>query len=421
MKKNNWSWVPSLYFAEGLPYIVVISVSVIMYKNLNLSNSEIAFYTSWLYLPWVIKPFWAPLVDAISTKRIWIILTQLALGFGFAVVALTLPTDGFVKYTLAGFWLIAFASATHDVAADGFYMLALSENEQSFFVGIRSTFYRLAMLSGQGLLVILAGALINIFDSVKTAWIISFGTLAVVFVFLFLYHKFILPEPATDSAKKNKNPKYIWINFLESFKSFFKKDKILLSILFILFYRFGEAQLAKLSGPFLLDKATAGGLNLSTETVGFIYGTVGIIALSFGGILGGILVSKNGLKFWLWPMLVAINLPDIVYVYLSFVLPASKVLVTALIAIEQFGYGFGFTAFMLYLILISDGKFKTSHYALATGFMALGMMLPGMISGFIQELVGYKMFFVWVIISTIPAFIIATKIKIEKDFGKKNN
>jgi PAT family beta-lactamase induction signal transducer AmpG len=418
-ERNPWLWVPSLYLAEGLPYVVVMTVSVIMYKRLEISNTEIALYTSWLYLPWVIKPFWSPVVDLLKTKRFWIIIMQLFIGAGLTGVAFTLPTEKFFQYTLAFFWLLAFSSATHDIAADGFYMLGLKQHQQAYFVGIRSTFYRIAMMAGQGLLVILAGHLEVTSGKIYFAWQITFLILAALFVLFFIYHLFILPKPNGDSPREKVELKHFVSEFIRTFVSFFRKKEIIIIVLFILLYRFAEAQLVKMASPFLLDSKEVGGLALTTSQVGFVYGTVGIIALSLGGILGGIVASKNGLKFWIWWMLIAINLPDLVYVYLAATQTSNFILINICVAVEQFGYGFGFTAFMLYLIFVSEGEYKTAHFAIATGLMALGMMLPGMISGWIQEQVGYLNFFIWVCISTIPAFIITKFLKIDTEFGKK--
>lgn len=581
---NPWKWIPTLYFAEGLPYVIVITVSVIMYKRLGISNADIALYTSWLYLPWVIKPLWSPVVDILRTKRFWITTMQLIIGAGMAGVAFTIPLPDFFQFTLAFFWLLAFSSATHDIAADGFYMLALSESKQSFFVGIRSTFYRVAMIAGQGLLVILAGFLettfsigpaefkvstrpdqffqqtiqldsteikplegklriiaspsnleigtrpitkdaanfyrdfghkfnimngfnqelipisdttstdelvgnigilklhlsrkpddgdeyfvklnnvegntsINIIEGqslkftsknwnkpayviiqidpnlqqrveatfvansekVPIAWIFTFVIVALLFVVFSAYHKMVLPKPATDKSVLRSHRTDSLNEFFRAFIRFFEKPKVLIIIGFLLLYRLGESQLVKMASPFMLDGRDIGGLGLSTSEVGFIYGTIGIIALILGGILGGVLISKRGLKKLLWWMLIAINIPNVVYVYMSFVQPSSVMLINACVALEQFGYGFGFTAYMMYMIYISDGEYKTSHYAIATGFMALGMMVPGMFSGFIQEAIGYKYFFIWVLIATIPSFIIARFIPLDSKFGMKRN
>ncbi len=418
-ERKPWLWIPTLYLAEGLPYVVVMTVSVLMYKRLEISNTEIALYTSWLYLPWVIKPFWSPVVDLLKTKRFWIIIMQFFIGAALAGVAFTIPADNFFQYTLAFFWLMAFSSATHDIAADGFYMLGLEEHEQAFFVGIRATFYRIAFIAGQGLLVILAGQIEESTGNIPYAWMITFFILAGLFVLFIIYHLFILPRPKSDYKRSEVQLKKFFNEFIRTFVSFFKKKDILIILAFILFYRFAEAQLAKMTIPFLVDTNEAGGLALTTSQVGIVYGTVGIIALSLGGIIGGIAAAKHGLKFWIWWMLIAINLPDLVYVYLSYAQTSSFILINICVAIEQFGYGFGFTAFMLYLIFISEGEFKTAHFAIATGFMALGMMLPGMISGWIQEQFGYQNFFIWICFSTIPAFIITKFVRIDPLFGKK--
>lgn len=417
--RNPWTWIPSLYLAEGLPYVVVMTVSVIMYKRLGISNTEIALYTSWLYLPWVIKPLWSPVVDLLKTKRIWVIVSQLLIGAGLAGIAFTIPAAKFFQYTLAFFWLLAFSSATYDIAADGFYMLGLSKHHQAFFVGVRSTFYRVAFLAGQGLLVILAGQIEENSGDIAYAWAITFFILSGLFILFFVYHLLILPHPKTDSQRSNVSAGKFIKNYIITFSAFFKKKNILLILGFILLYRFGEAQLVKLATPFLVDPIEAGGLALTTSQYGFVYGTVGVIALSVGGILGGFAAAKKGLKFWIWWMLIAINIPNLVYVYLALTQTTNFLLINAAVAIEQFGYGFGFTAFMLYLIYISEGEFKTAHFAIATGFMALGMMLPGMVSGWIQEQIGYQQFFIWVCISTIPAFIITKYISIDTEFGKK--
>jgi len=417
--RNAWFWIPSLYFTEGLPYVIVMTVSVIMYKRLEISNTDIALYTSWLYLPWVIKPLWSPVVDILKTKRFWIIIMQLIIGAALAGVALTIPSDNFFKYTLAFLWLTAFSSATHDISADGFYMIGLSKHDQAFFVGIRSTFYRIAMITGQGLLVMVAGYFEELHpENISIAWSITFFILAALIILFMIYHKFILPYPKNDIPAVSENND-LFKEFLNTFVLFFKKKNIGIILTFLLLYRLGESQLVKLAAPFLLDAKEAGGLALSTGEVGFIYGTVGLISLTLGGLLGGILASKHGLKHWLWWMLIAINLPNAVYIYLAYVLPGSVFIVSLCVAMEQFGYGFGFTAYMLYMIYVSDGKHKTAHFAITTGFMALGMMLPGMISGWLQEMMGYKLFFIWVLVSTVPAFVVSKFIDINSDFGKK--
>lgn len=422
--KSPWMWIPTLYFAEGLPYVLVMTVSVVMYKNLGLSNTDIAFYTSWLYLPWVIKPLWSPFVDLVKTKRWWIVTTQFLVGAGMAGIAFSLPAPLFFQASLAFFWLMAFSSATHDIAADGFYMIALSESDQSLFVGIRSVFYKVATILGQGLLVFLAGILIENKFSVTSAWQIIFFSTAALFALVALWHKFILPTPNNDSKKSIQK-------FGDLFYTFFTKKGIWLSLAFILLYRLGESQLAKIASPFLLDSRSVGGLGVSTSMVGVLYGTVGVIALLVGGILGGVLASQSGLKRWLWPMVMAMNLPNLVYVYLAWCQPENIYVIGSCIALEQFGYGLGFTAFMLYLIYVAQGPYQTAHYALCTGFMALGMMLPGMGAGWVQEhisewvgaqlasLGNYTLFFIWVCLCTLPGMLVACFLKIPPQFGKK--
>lgn len=415
---SPWAWIPTLYFSEGIPYVVAATnFSVIMYKQLGLSNVDAALYTSWLYLPWVIKPFWSPIVDVLGTKRRWIWILQFVMGVLLAGVAFCIPMPFFLQSTLALLWLAGFASATHDIAADGFYMLALDSHEQSVFVGIRSTFYRISMIVGQGVLVILAGWLEKKLGNVQAAWSYTLYGAGAFFVLLALYHRFVLPRPLNDRPAGDANSVKAFFN---SFASFFKKPGIWMTIAFILLYRLGEAQLVKMASPFMLDPVEKGGLGLDTSQVGVVYGTVGVIALTVGGILGGIYAAVKGLKNSLWVMLLFMNVPNLVYVALAAFQPGNYFLVCAAVAVEQFGYGFGFTAFMLYMIYVCQGEYQTSHYAICTGIMALGMMLPGMVSGYIQEFLGYTNFFVWVCICTIPIFILCRWIRIEESFGKKN-
>lgn len=609
--RSPWAWIPTLYLAQGLPFAVVNTVSVIMYKSLGVSNTDIAFYTAWLYLPWVIKPLWSPVVDILRTRRWWIWTMQLLLGAGFAAVGMTLPLPVFFQASLTLFYLVAFSSATHDIAADGYYLAALSEKEQAFFVGIRSTFFRISMIFGQGLLVILAGliqshtglpkvqiavaaqpgtALVQsldparlqsiaategelrvvatpaeiqmapeprskaevatllaavkdwnttnhfyrtrqstrttgsqdespswwtravaapfenylrthfgrtsaarsdlagnvgivslqlskppgkefvvtpafasgdksvslvegsrlVFDdsnwnrpalavvqldpklkaatratfevrsgNIPLSWSITFFVLTGLFLLFGLWHKFILPYPANDQPGNAHNIPAFLKEFFKTFGSFFRKPKIVALLLFLLLYRFGEAQLVKMVAPFLLDAREAGGLGLTTGQVGWVYGTIGILALTFGGILGGMVASRHGLKAWLWPMVLIIHLPDAAFIYLAYAQPDNLALISTAIAVEQFGYGFGFTAYMLYMIYIARGEHKTAHYAICTGFMALGMMIPGMWSGWLQEIIGYQHFFVWVILATIPSFLVVLLIPLDREFGKK--
>jgi len=540
-ERSGWWWVPSLYYAEGIPYNVAMIVSVVMYKTMGVSNTAIAFWTSILYLPWMIKPIWSPFIDVISTKRNWIIWMQLVLGVTFFGVAATIGLPWYFPITIAILWIVAFASATHDIAADGFYMMGLDDHKQAWFVGIRSTFYRFATITAMGLLVMLAGYIeantglepvkvsvnavpesamnpafdpdslriteqagepkVLIFptdiqipldtkrDSVtlyfalsappqedqtvvvnfgrkggskdislegpgrfefnnqnwniplKTfvkadprlkeaaeasfeatagdipfSWAVSFTLLGFMLVAFGIYHKFVLPHPVDAASGKTDT---VFSSYKDVFVTFFSKEGIIPGILFLLFYRLAESQLVKLASPFLLDSQEVGGLALTTAQVGFVYGTIGIVTLLLGGLIGGFLAARHGLKKWIWWMAIGINLPDLVYVFLSYILPDSLFIVIICVAIEQFGYGFGFTGYLLYMIYLSEGKYKTSHYALTTAFMAFGMMIPGMISGYIQEFLGYQHFFVWVMIATIPSFVVLKFIKLDPEFGMK--
>jgi PAT family beta-lactamase induction signal transducer AmpG len=607
-KRSPWAWVPTLYLIQGLPFAVVNSVSVIVYKSLGVSNADIAFYTAWLYLPWVIKPLWSPVVDILRTRRWWIWTMQLLMGAGFAGVGLTLPLPMFFQASLTIFYLVAFASATHDIAADGYYLLATTEKEQAFYVGIRSTFFRISMIFGQGLLVILAGflqsstglpkvnldisakpgaalvqsafpaiatdqatnelrvvvsspqleispeprakteisaimaaakesnltnqftrvrqqtsrakndeapswwsrsvatpladylrqhfgpeekaksnvagnigivsirlsqapgkeivitpafksgdksislaegsrlvfddsnwnkpalAVLQLDPKLKTAtsatfeirsgnialsWTITFFAITGLMVIFGLWHKFILPRPASDQPGDAQNIGAFLKEFFKTFGAFFAKERIGVLLAFLLLYRFGESQLMKMVVPFLLDAREVGGLGLTTGQVGWVYGTMGIIGLTCGGLLGGMVASRHGLKAWLWAMVFIIHIPDAIFIYLAYAQPDNLAIITACIALEQFGYGFGFTAYMLYMIYIARGKHQTAHYAICTGFMALGMMIPGMWSGWLQEIIGYQHFFLWVILATIPSFLVVLLIPLDKEFGKK--
>jgi PAT family beta-lactamase induction signal transducer AmpG len=417
--RNPWAWVPTLYIAEGIPYMMAMTVSVVLYKRLGISNTDIALYTSWFYLPWVIKPLWSPFVDLFRTKRYWILLMQLLIGVSLASIAFTVPASRFFQYTLAFFWLMAFSSATHDTAADGFYMLGLSEEFQAAFVGVRTTFYRIATIATKGGLVYFAGYLEETGHGIPTAWSISLFVAAAVIGALFLYHFFILPHPVSDHPAIRNHSTPFSHDFLHIFGFFFRKKGIIAILAFFLFFRFAETQVVKILAPFLLDPRSKGGLELTTSEVGIIYGTVGVIALLMGGLLGGYVISRKGLKFWIWVMVCAVHFPDLVYVFLSQTLTDNLLLINLCVAVEQFGYGFGFTAYTMFMIMVSEGEYKTVHYALGTGIMALGMMLPAMFSGWLQEQLGYQNFFLWVMAATIPGFIVTALVKIDPEFGKK--
>jgi PAT family beta-lactamase induction signal transducer AmpG len=419
--KNPWLWVPSLYFGQAIPYVVANYLSGVMYKDLGVSNADNTFFTSLLYLPWVIKPLWSPLVDLSGTKRGWTVALQLAMAAALGAVGATLHLPAFFMLSLGVMWLMAFASATHDIAADGFYMLGMPQRQQAAFVGVRSTFYRLATLAAQGPLVILAGVLATRFGDVRQAWAIVFFALAGLFFLLCAWHQAMLPRPeadhkAAEGGAKGAGPLRA---FFATFASFFAKRDIWLILGFILTFRLGEAQLLKLVALFLKDPVAKGGLGLSNAQYGTAYGTVGILALTIGGLCGGWLISRIGLKRALWWMVAAVHLPDLVFVYLSTVQPQSFGVITGFLALEQFGYGFGFTALMVYMMMIADGPYKTAHYAICTGLMALGMMVPGMWSGKLQELIGYQHFFVWTFFSTVPAFVMAALVRIDPEYGKR--
>ena len=435
MRNNNinpWWWIPTLYFAEGIPYFIVNNISVIMFNNMGMPKGEMALYTSMLYLPWVIKPFWSPFVDIIRTKRWWIMIMQVLMSVAFALLAFSLPhpspeviaagetSVSLFKLTLVIFWITAFASATHDIAADGFYMLALKPKDQSVFVGIRSTFYRLSSIFGQGVLVVVAGVLEKRTGDVPMAWFITLLVSAVLFSLITVWHIFRLPRPDSDALRTAGHaPAEILKEFGRIFATFFRKKYIWISMLFMLLYRLPEAFLVKMMNPFLLDPASEGGLGLSTETVGWVYGTIGVIALTIGGILGGIAASRWGLKKSLWPMAAALTLPCLSFVFLAAFQPQNLWLTCSCVALDQFGYGFGFTAYMLYLIYFSDGEFKTAHYSLCTGFMALSMMLPGMVAGYIQESLGYTNFFIFVMVCCLVTVGVTMMLKVDPEYGRK--
>jgi len=415
IQKNKWAWawVPTLYFAQGLPYALVVTVSVIMYKRLGFSNSDLGLYTSLLYLPWVIKPLWSPFVDLKSTKRNWFLGMQLLASVALLAIGLTLPTNMFFVTSLACFWMVAFASATNDIATDGYYMIGLTEDKQSFFVGMRSVFYKLANVTGQGLLVVLAGFLENKYGDNTKAWSYTMLCAGSIMLLMTLSNFIVTPKFESSEAIALEKPKSFW----EVFVSFFKKPGMGMAIAFILFFRLGESQLVKMASPFLLDPTSVGGLGYSTSEVGTIYGTIGVVFLTVGGILGGILISRDGLKKWMLPMLISLNAPNALYALLALTGSTEAWAVTGTVIVEQFGYGFGIAGFMVYLIYIAEGNSKTSHYALATGFMALGMMLPGLISGYMQEWLGYDGFFIWVVLAALPAFILLRYIKYPANFG----
>ena len=431
-KASPWQWIPTLYIAEGLPYFAVNTLTVLMYVKMGIGLKEMAFFTGWLYLPWVIKPFWSPFVDLFKTKRLWTIAMQLIIAGALAAVGFLLPTSFFFSATLVFFWIMAFASATHDIAADGYYMIELTPHEQAAFVGVRSTFYRIASVIGQGGLVILAGLLEEHYGDIPMAWSGVFLTLSIFFLLIALYHTRLLPRAEGDKPQPGVTARTIMRDFGMTFVTFFKKPHILSALAFMLLYRLPEALCIKLVQPFLVAPRAEGGLELTTTQVGFVNGTVGVIALLAGGIAGGLAISRGGLKKWLWPMALSLTIPCVFYCLLAMWMPQNFWIICSAIGLEQFGYGFGFTAFMLYLIYFSQGENKTSHYAFCTAFMALGMMLPGMAAGWIHEILsgfslpgadgpqGYVNFFWVVMLSCMATFGVCMNVKIDPSFGKKS-
>lgn len=415
-KRSAWSWVPSLYFAEAVPYELVMTVSVILYKGMGISNTDIALYTGLLNLPWMFKPLWSPFVDVLLTKRFWILAMQVILAACMLGLAICIPSSAFFVLTLACFWVMAFASATHDVAADGFYMIGMDSHQQAIFVGIRSSFYRLGIIASRGLLVMMAGLMIDASLPTGTAWSRAFMMAAVVFLLIAGYHAWMLPR--REKSTSNKSAGDLAREVGNTITTFVEKQGVLLGVIYILLYRFAEGQLAKVAPMFMLDDRSAGGLGLTETDTGFIYGTAGVLMLVLGGILGGLVVARHGLGKWILWMAVAINVPNVVYIVMAYAMPVQTWVITVGVAIEQFGYGFGFAGYMLYMLYLAQGSHQTAHYAICTGIMAFGMMLPGMISGWIQEQLGYQWFFVWVMVATIPSFIVTWLVKVDPDFGR---
>ena len=434
-QKNPWWWVPTLYFAEGVPYFVVNNISVMMFTKMGVPNGDMSFFTTLLYFPWFLKGLWGPIVDVVKTKRWWIVGMQVLMTALLVILTITLPKPdvatiasgatpiSMFTLTLVLFIIAAFASATHDIAADGYYMLAHSPSSQAAFIGVRSTFYRIASVFGQGVLVAIAGIIETRTDDIPLSWQITLGVSAVVFFLITLYHIFVLPHSADDKPRISEGASATAgiTEFLRSFESFITKPGCLLAIAFMLLYRLPEGFLIKLCMPFLVHSTAEGGLGLSTETVGIVYGTIGVVALLGGGIVGGLFASKLGLKKSLWWMAAGMTLPCLTFVYLAVAQPTNLVIITTALCIEQFGYGFGFTAYMLYMMYFSEGEFKTSHYAICTAFMALSMMLPGFVAGYIQEAIGYVNFF-WMVMACCFATLVVTYLvdrKIDPEYGKK--
>ena len=425
--RNPWLWIPTLYFAEGIPYFLVNTISVVMFTDMGMPNGLMSLYTSLLYLPWVIKPLWSPFVDLIKNKHWWIMAMQVLMSLAMLLLPFLLPHGDGASFssaptffiTLGIFWVTAFASATHDIAADGFYMLALDTNDQAKYVGIRSTFYRLSSIFGQGVLVALAGIIHRSAGDVHLAWQLTLILSALIFSGVTLYHTWHLPKPSCDHMNSTQSAGEVFNGFKRTFASFFKKKYILWALAFMLLYRLPEAFLVKMMNPFMLNPVADGGLGMTKEEVGLIYGTIGIFALTAGGILGGLAAAKWGLKKSMWPMAMSLALPCLSFVFLAMFQPENNWVIGSCVALDQFGYGFGFTAYMLYLIHFSDGEFKTAHYSICTGFMALSMMLPGLVAGYVQEWLGYTNFFIFVMVCCLAT--VAVTLKIKNILGSETN
>lgn len=418
-KKNRpWGWIPSLYLAEGLPYSVVNVLTATMFTTMDVPLATMTFYTGLIGLPWIIKPFWSPFIDLIKTKRWWTLLMQALMCLGMFLIGFILPSSNFFILSIIIFWIIAFLSATHDVAADGFYMMALDERQQAEYVGVRSTVYKIATLIGQGGLIFIAGKLIDSNSlSVAFSWSVTFFILGALFLIIFLWDLKIMPVPAKDRPVPGVTTRKIIIDFANTFVSFFRRKHIWLALTFMILYRLPEALCLKIVPPFLLDSISQGGLGLSTAEVGTANGIVGVIGLLAGGIIGGMAIGKAGLKKWIWPMALSLSLPSVVYLIFALYQPTNFIWICTGIAFEQFGYGFGYTAIMMYLIYFCAGENQTSHFAFCTAFMLLGLIGPGMIAGWLFDKFislssvsdsfapGYIYFFSFVMITCLISFL----------------
>ena len=416
--KKPFYWVPSLYLGEALPFSAVMLISVIMFKEFGLTDGQITVYTGWMGLPWVIKPIWSPIIDNLKTKRWWIVSMQFLMGIALAMVAFTLPTSYWLQGSLAMFMLIAFASATHDISADGFYIIGLKEKDQEWYVGIRNTFYRIGMVIGQGGLVLLAGHLQEgwlgqTFQSTASSWLLVFLILGILMTLLAIYHSLVLPKVEVAEHERFDFAEQMR-EFVATLEVFFTKPHIISALCFILLFRLPEGLLTKIVPLFLTRSVAEGGLAMSDKNFGLIYGTLGVIGLLLGGILGGWAVSKWGLKKCLWPLVLCITLPDAVYVYLSFFPTDNLWLTGACVCIEQIGYGLGFAAYTLYLVTFSRGERSTAVFSICTaGQYFGGVMLPGMVSGLISENIGYQNFFLLVMLLCLVTFAVTAFVKID--------
>jgi MFS transporter, PAT family, beta-lactamase induction signal transducer AmpG len=397
-------WVPTLYFAEGLPFVAIAMVSTLMYKNLGISDAQIALWTSLVMLPWTLKPFWGPLLEMFKTKKHFVVGTQFVTGISFGMLALALPVDGFFRYTLALFGVIAFSGATHDIAADGVYINVLSNDLQAKFVGWQGASYNVAKIFTQGALVYLAGQLENQIG-VLHAWMVVMGIFGAIMALLSLYHARFLPSGG--ASKQVHSVPEAFATFGDVIKTFFRKRHVAWGIAFIVLYRFAEGQAIKIVPLFFKAAREAGGLGLTTSEIGIVYGTFGAAAFVLGSILAGYFTAGRGLRKSLLVLCAFFNIPFAVYAFLAITQPTSLWVIGTAVVFEYFGYGFGFVGLMLFMMQqIAPGKYKMAHYAFATGLMSLGMMIPSMLSGLISDWLGYRTFFIWVVIATIPSFLV---------------
>lgn len=399
-------WVPSLYFSMGVPISIVTVVSAIMYKNLGVSNSEIALHTGLMYLPWAIKPFWAPLVDVYKTKRFFVLFTQFAAAVMLGCVAISLPLNSFMPLTLAFFWVIGFLSSTHDIAADGVYISNLNKVDQAKWIGAQGIFWSGAKVLSAGVLVSFTGYLhdAKAFTWVES-WMFVMIVLGVLMLVLAVWHIKFLPNKEAETARTDTNINLL-ASYADVFKNLMQKKNIVIMLLFSFFYRFGEGFIEKIGPLFMLDSLEIGGLGINNVDLGYINGTYGTVSFIVGAFLGGLFASKIGLKRSLFIMCLALNVPNVTYVYLSYFQPESIEFISWIVVLEKFGYGIGSVGNMLYMMQqISPGKYKTAHYALASGLYGLCMMLTGAVSGVIQESVGYQSYFMIAMLASIPSFV----------------
>lgn len=416
--KSPITWVPSVYFAMGLPFVVLNIVSVLMFKGMGIRDGQITFWTSLIMMPWTLKFLWSPFLEMYKTKKFFVVLTQLVTGLGFLLVGLVLHLPWFFSLCIFLMAIIAFSGATHDIATDGVYMAELSKEEQASWIGWQGAFYNIAKIVASGGLVWVAGRLLKHFGGVDgaskevmhsaatNAWMIVMIAIGALMILLGLYHIKQLPS-GKGTAVKTESAKETFDRLVEVLKNFFTKKHIIYYIFFIILYRFGEGFVMKIVPLFLKAARSEGGLGLNEEQIGLYYGTFGAAAFVLGSVLAGNYISHFGLKRTLFSLCCIFNLPFIAYTFLSQIQPESGLLIGSMITLEYFGYGFGFAGLTLFMMQqIAPGKHQMAHYAFASGIMNLGVMLPGMVSGLISDAIGYKWFFVFTLIATIPAFLI---------------